>query len=207
MSIFVQRLAAEFNESDLDFIKTEVLNFHYSHKQVLAANYNPGKLKHVPNIGYYIPLFESTHKDRAVKSWTEINDTTVEDINLSVIKMKVNEEHYQNIYVVKPHNYFSNEFYNVLHRVLKNVPVEFQLQSTSVSVQEFGYSMKFHIDAGIESRIHITLNKDSIDMFYTADGSFRMKYGECYLFQANKTTHGFMAFQTEPRVHLIMDIV
>lgn len=207
MSLYIQHLEAHFNDNDLDHIRNAVLNFHGNRKELLMDKYDSGITKHKPSLGYYIPLFDSTHKDRQVKSWTEINDTVIEDLTLSVIKMKINHEYYQNIYVVNPNNYFTDEFYVTLDRILDRVPVKFQRQSTSVSVQEFGYSMKFHIDAGVESRVHITLNRDSIDMFYTTDGPYRMKYGECYLFQANKTTHGFMAFQSEPRIHLIMDII
>ena len=121
--------------------------------------------------------------------------------------MNISDSLHQNLYIINPKSSFNNTFNNTLTRILDSIPVDFQKASTTASVQEFGYSMKFHTDAGVKSRIHINLNKDSLDYFYTSDGCYRMEYAKCYLFEASKTRHGFMSFQTEPRVHLIMDII
>ena len=207
MNTYITHLDVHFNTDDLNYIRTTILEFHSSNRINLLSKYNTGNTLHKPSLGYYIPLFKSTHTDRDVSSWVEFNSIPDDTINIDTIKMNISDSLHQNLYIINPKSSFNNTFNNTLTRILDSIPVDFQKASTTASVQEFGYSMKFHTDAGVKSRIHINLNKDSLDYFYTSDGCYRMEYAKCYLFEASKTRHGFMSFQTEPRVHLIMDII
>lgn len=207
MSTYITHLDINFNTDDLNYIRTAILGFHNSNRTNLLSKYNPGNTLHKPSLGYYIPLFKSTHADRNVSSWVELNSISDKDLNIDIIKMNITDKLHQNLYVVNPVSSFNEEFYNTLTRILDNIPVDFQRESATASVQEFGYSMKFHTDAGVTARVHINLNEHSADYFYTSDGCHQMEYGKCYLFEASKTQHGFMSFQTEPRMHLIMDII
>lgn len=206
MNMFVKILDVKFDNIDLDFIRENVLHFHRKHRQEILDKYDSGNLNHKPALGYYLPRNHVIHTTRKVSSWTEFNDIKMDDYSISTIKMKISDFYYQNLYVVNAMNKFSNEFQTVLSRVLSHIPIEYDKDSVTIAVQEFGYSMKFHTDAGVDSRIHITLNRDPIDYFYTEDGPHKSKFGECCLFETSKTQHGFMAFQMEPRVHIIIDI-
>ena len=207
MSTYITHLDVNFNPDDLNYIRTTILGFHNLNRNTLLSKYNTGNTLHKPALGYYIPLFKSTHTDRTVSSWKELNSIPDENLNIDIIRMSITDSLHQNLYVINPKSPFNEVFYNTLKRILDNIPVDFQQESATASVQEFGYSMKFHTDAGVKSRVHINLNEYSLDYFYTSDGCYRMEYGKCYLFEASKTQHGFMSFQTEPRVHLIMDII
>lgn len=206
MSMFVKTLDVRFDDNDLDFIRESVLGFHSKHREEILRKYVTGHTKHKPALGYYLPQNKIKHTTRNVSSWTEFNDIEMSDYSMSTIKMKISDFHYQNLYTVNAINKFSTEFNIVLNRVFSQIPLDYDKNSVTIAVQEFGYSMKFHTDAGVESRIHVTLNRDPIDYFYTEDGSHKSKFGECCLFEASKTRHGFMSFQMEPRVHLILDI-
>lgn len=206
MNMFVKTLDAKFDDTDLDFIRENVLNFHNEHRKEILEKYDTGHTKHKPSLGYYLPQNKLTHTTRNVSSWTEFNDIEMDEYSISTIKMKISDFYYQNLYVVNAINKFSSEFQIVLDRILSCIPIGYDKDSVTIAVQEFGYSMKFHTDAGVDSRIHITLNRDPIDYFYTEDGPHKSKFGECCLFEASKTNHGFMSFQMEPRVHIILDI-
>jgi hypothetical protein len=204
--MFVKTLDVHFDDSDLDYIRENVLHFHNEHRQEILSKYDTGNTKHKPSLGYYLPQNKLTHTTRNVTSWTEFNDIEIDDYSISTIRMKISDIHYQNLYVVNANNKFSEEFNTVLNRILSKIPIEYDSESTTIAVQEFGYSMKFHTDAGVAARIHVTLNREPIDYFYTEGGPHKSKFGECCLFEASKTHHGFMSFQMEPRVHLILDI-
>ena len=205
--MYVKKLDAHFNNDDLDFIRDCILKFHYDHRDEFAVIYSHGNTIHAPTLGYYLPQYNITHTSRNVSAWTEFNETTIGDIDVHSIKMKYTDAIHQNLYVIKSQELLTPEYMQVLERILSNVPSKFDAKSASATVQELGYSMKFHTDAGVESRIHINLNRDSLDYFYTEDGHHRWSFGECCLVEASKTHHGFMAFQKEPRIHLILDVV
>jgi hypothetical protein len=207
MNLYMKKLEVDFNHSDLDCIKKTLDQFHDQYRSYLLSVYNPGNTIHTPNIGYYIPIFDVTHKDRNVSSWKEFNEVGNEHLSVMTVSMQISKHHVHNLYVVKPYADFNKEFYNALNRVLDLIPINFQRESSTATIQEFGYSMKFHVDSGVKARIHINLVKNSLDYFYVGDDHYKMEYGECYFFEASKINHGFMSFHDTPRMHLIMDII
>jgi len=210
MSLYVKPLDVHCDASDLDFLREYILNFHYKNKNTILSNFDPGNTIHKSQLGYYIPQFNITHTTRKVSSWVEFNEQLIDDLCIHTIKMNQDNCTYQNLYVIKSPSFLDDAYLTVLNRVLDRVYrcIAFDRSSTSATVQEFGYSMKFHTDAGVESRIHINLNRNSLDYFYTGtNGMHRWHFGECCLVEASKVNHGFMSFQQEPRIHLIMDII
>ena len=210
MSMFVKILDAEFDYADLDLIRNTVLSFHNEYRNELISNYKPGLLSHDPTLGYYIPKNNTTHKTRKVSDWDTLSQLASDNLDLSTIKMinvhNASPDQYQNVYLVHANDKFTSVFSETLNRILSKIPFDFDPESVTLTVQEFGYSMGFHKDEGVNSRIHITLNRDPIDYFYTSDGTHKFKFGECCLIAASKTLHGFMSFQMEPRIHIMVDV-
>ncbi len=207
MSMYVKKLDAQFNHDDLDFVRSSVLAFHFKYRDEFINMYSSGTTIHAPALGYYLPQYNITHTARNVSAWEEFNEAKMGEIDVHSIKMKYTDTIYQNLYVIKSQELLTKEYTDALERIINKVPSMFDNKSASITVQELGYSMKFHTDAGVESRIHVNLNRDSLDYFYTEDGPHRWSFGECCLVEASKTYHGFMAFQKEPRIHLILDVV
>ena len=209
MSKFIHELDIDFDTFALDSIRNSVLEFHSSHREEVLSVYNPGNMTNPPALGYYVTLFEDTfeEKQKSIESWKDISNDTSDRLKFSTINMSIGKGLHQNLYVVKPKIKFSELFYTNLDKVLSQMNIEYDKLSPSICVQEYGYSMKFHTDSGVSSRAHINLNRDSIDMFYTAERTYRAPFGKCFIIEASKTNHGFMSFQSEPRVHLMLDIL
>ena len=209
MSTFIKPLDVQFANDDLNLLRNEITSFHVSHRLAILENFKPGNTPISPKLGYYIPYFEQTFKTRNVSSWSDMTDLDFETFSISTIKMTVDKDkgRYQNLYTVKPKRFFSADFDKIFNSILDKVPHEFQRESASFSVQEMGYSMKFHTDGGVKSRIHIVLNENGLDYFYTSDGPHKMEFGECCLFEASLSHHGFMSFSDTLRIHIILDVL
>lgn len=209
MSKFIQVLDAPFDITDLDYIRQRALAFHLIEGEKIKEVFKHGTTKIVPSVGYYMPLFGDTfeEKQKSIKSWTGFESSDTETFGVNTIKMEQGDGTHQLLHVIKPKDHFGAAFYEVLNRVLAHVPVKFDPRSPAISMQEFGYSMKFHWDAGVQARVHINLNVDCIDIFYTDDGAHRVQQAECFRIEASQTNHGFMGFQKEPRMHIMMDIL
>lgn len=209
MSKFIQELDIDFDLTVVDSLREYILDFHKQHRDEIISIYNPGNMENAPALGYYITLFEDTfeQKQQVVESWKDISSNQTQRLTTSTINMSIGKGLHQNLYVVKPKQKFSDEFYASVEKLLSKLGIEYDRMSPSVCVQEFGYSMKFHTDSGVSSRAHINLNRDSLDIFYTAEGPYRVKFARCFIIEASKTRHGFMSFQSEPRIHLMVDIL
>lgn len=209
MSIYIKRLETQYAINDLLLITREVTQFHARHKTTILDKCIPGNTLIKPNLGYYIPYFTDTCKTRNVSSWSEITSNEYEQFHLSLIKMDIDKENliYQHLYTVTPKHWFSDEFDVAFNRMLDSIPGNFQRESASIAVQEVGYSMKFHVDGGVKSRMHIVLNNHGLDYFYTSDGVCNLEYGGCYLINTSETMHGFMSYSKLPRIHIILDII
>jgi hypothetical protein len=49
MSMFVKTLDVKFDDSNLDFIRESVLDFHSEHRQEILNKYDTGHTKHKPH--------------------------------------------------------------------------------------------------------------------------------------------------------------
>lgn len=202
-----KNMEIQFPESSLDYLRTYIMQLHLDIKENLFSLYDPGNISNKPSLGYYISIYEKTHETRKVKSWEQFNSIKIKNFEISTIKMKVDDKSHQNLYVIYPLNKFEVKFYSELEKILEKIDYKYQKESTTICVQEFGYSMAFHRDSGVKSRIHINLNRNSLDYFYTDEGNYKVEYGVPYLFEASKVNHGFMSFQSEPRIHIILDVI